>query len=268
MLLPTPPVPVDADREQGVWRALANPLRRRLLDLLGRGPRTTGDLADSVAEVSRFAVMQHVEVLVAAGLVTVRRRGRQRFNHLNPVPLREWYLRWVSPLADMAATEMLSLRRHLEGEAGEMTEEADIVRTVRIVTELRFRAAPQRVFDALTRESLEWFPHTWGGSRVKGIVVEPRVGGAFYEDWGEGRGHLYAHVTAYDPPNRLATRGWVFPGSILDTDYTITAQGGETLLSMSKVAVGPMSADEARSVRTHGDLASFEDALRRWIERP
>jgi DNA-binding transcriptional ArsR family regulator len=100
--------------ELDVWRALANPLRRALLDELRSGPRTTGQLADAIPDHSRFAVMQHLEVLVAADLVVVRRRGRHRYNHLNPVPLRRWYERWVVPLADEAATEMLALQRHTE----------------------------------------------------------------------------------------------------------------------------------------------------------
>ena len=65
----------------------------------------------------------------------------------------------------------------------------DEVRIVRIETELRFRASPERVVAALT-ERPEWFPHTYGGERVRAIVLEPRVGGLHDEDWGEGVGHL------------------------------------------------------------------------------
>src|SRR5690242_12965134 len=97
-----------------LWRALSNPLRRQLLDALADGPRTTGELAELVPELSRFAVMQHLGVLTDAGLVVVRRRGRHRFNHLNPVPLRRWYERWVTPFADRTAAEMLALQRSVE----------------------------------------------------------------------------------------------------------------------------------------------------------
>src|SRR5262245_57859202 len=137
-----------------LWRALASPVRRELLDLLSGGPMTTGDLADRLPSVSRFAVMQHLGVLTDAGLVVVRRSGRHRFNHLNPVPLRRWYERWVVPLADRAGAELLALERHIEGATereGEraMTVMTDEIRTVRIETELRFRAAPERIFRAL-----------------------------------------------------------------------------------------------------------------------
>lgn len=251
------------DREQAVWRSLSNPVRRRILDLLSDHPLTTGDLSDAVADLSRFAVMQHLGVLVESGLVTVRRRGRHRYNHLNPVPLREWYERWVSPMAETAAAEVLALRRHVE-EGDEMT--ADQIRTVRIATELRFKAAPQKVFDALTRDTLKWFPHTYGEGRTKAVVAEPKVGGRVYEDWGDGTGYLYGTVTEYDPPGRFATRGRLFLGVILDSEYTITADGDETILANTKVAMGPMTEEEASSVQRFGDLVNSESALRAHLE--
>jgi len=263
-----------AERVPDLWRALANDHRRRLLDLLAEGPRTTGELAESIPSLSRFAVMQHLGVLADADLVIVRRRGRQRFNYLNPVPLRRWYERWVVPLASSAAAELLELGRHLDVTTVQKENEAmttttrEEVRTVRIAAELRFRATRERVFHALTEETLEWFPHSYGGDRTKAVVVEPRVGGTHYEDWGDGTGHLYGHVTVFDPPARLCLRGRVTPGSILDTEYVLEQEGDETVLSVSKVAVGPMTEEEAEGIRTFGDTARFAEALRRLVERP
>jgi DNA-binding transcriptional ArsR family regulator len=75
------------DESAAIWKALADSSRRRLLDRLRDGPRTTGDLCHSFP-TSRFAVMKHLDVLAGAGLVVVERRGRERWNHLNPAPLR------------------------------------------------------------------------------------------------------------------------------------------------------------------------------------
>lgn len=262
----------DTQAQQDIWRALANPFRRGLLDLLSDGPRTTSQLVDAAPELSRFAVMQHLGVLTAAGLVIVRRHGRYRLNYLNPVPLRRWYERWVTPLADRASAELLALQRHVERadqlEGGtSMSVAIDQVRTVRIDVEMRFRASPERIFRAVTQESLEWFPHTYGEDRVQGIVLEPRVGGAHYEDWGGGAGHLYGQVTVFDPPRAWATRGRIMPGSTLDTAYEVQEAGDESILRVSKVAVGPMTEDEAAAIRTFGDLSRFEEALRRVVER-
>ena len=266
------------------WRALASPWRRRLLDLLTDRPMTTGDLAAAIPQLSRYAVMQHLDVLVGAGLVVPRRRGRHRVNHLNPIPLRRWYERWVQPLADRSAQELLALERAIAttgdhdvpssssntltaaGEAELST--AEEVRTVHIEAELRFRAPAERVFAALTDDKLSWFPHSYGGERTRRVVVEPRAGGAHYEDWGDGAGYLYGSVTEWDPPRSLSLRGRVMPGSILDTRYDLEVDGEETILRMSKVATGPMTAEEADGIREFGDITRFEAGLRRVIEGP
>lgn len=65
------------------------------------------------------------------------------------------------------------------------------LRFVRIENELRFGCSAERLFAALTTDTLAWFPHTYGEQRTQGIVIEPRVGGLDYEDWGSGAGHLY-----------------------------------------------------------------------------
>jgi DNA-binding transcriptional ArsR family regulator/uncharacterized protein YndB with AHSA1/START domain len=250
-----------------LWRALASPWRRRLLDELRAGPRTTGELAEALPELSRYAVMQHLGVLARSDVVLVRRRGRHRYNHLNPVPLRRWYERWVRPMADDSAARLLALGRTVEAAGdNEMATILDEVRTVRIETELRFTAPAERVFAALTGNTLEWFPHSYGEDRTQRIVIEPRVGGSHYEDWGSGTGYLYGHVTEWDPPHRLALRGRVMAGSTLDTRYEISEEDGLSTLTMSKVAVGPMSEEEAAGIQRFGDIARFEEGLRAVIE--
>jgi DNA-binding transcriptional ArsR family regulator len=97
-----------------VWRALASPLRRRILDLLAEGPRTTGSLADGFGDLSRFAVMQHLKVLEEADLVIARREGRQRFNHLNAIPIQRIYRRWVSRYTGRWADALVALKDEIE----------------------------------------------------------------------------------------------------------------------------------------------------------
>jgi DNA-binding transcriptional ArsR family regulator len=247
--------------EPDLWRALASPWRRRLLDLLRSGPATTGGLAAQIPELSRFAVMQHLGVLADAGVVIVERRGRDRFNHLNPVPLREWYERWVPPMADTDAAALLALRRNLETGDHVMPVATEPVRTVRLAYELRIRASAQRVFEVMTRQSLDWFPHTYGGDRVQRVVLEPRVGGQHYEDWGDGRGHLYGQVTAFDPPLAWATRGRLSPGTILDTEYELTEEAGTVTVRVAKVAVGPISDEEADGIAEFGDIRRYAPAI-------
>src|SRR5580692_6028286 len=126
---------VPAAEEPDLWRALASPWRRRLLDLLRDGPATTGALARQIPELSRFAVMQHLGVLADAGVVLIERRGRDRFNYLNPVPLREWYERWVQPLADVDAASLLTLKRTAETGTDAMPMSAEPITTEPMATE-------------------------------------------------------------------------------------------------------------------------------------
>lgn len=102
---------------EAVWRALANPVRRRILDLLYAGPKTTGELAEAFSGLSRFAVMQHLGVLEEAELVVAHRRGRRRFNYLNPVPIQRIHDRWVSRYTRPWTEALVDLREQLEAAA-------------------------------------------------------------------------------------------------------------------------------------------------------
>lgn len=106
------PTEVRADRRRTprVWRALAHPVRRRVLDMLSEKARTTGEVCAAFPRLSRFAVMKHLRVLEAARLVLPRKDGRQVWNHLNAVPLREVYERWVGGEESKLAAAVLRLR--------------------------------------------------------------------------------------------------------------------------------------------------------------
>ena len=101
-----------------VWKALSDPTRRRILDLLAEQPRTTGELVVAFAKLSRFAVMKHLGVLQRARLIIVRREGRQRWNSLNPVPLREVFRRWVGKYETIWSDALLDIRDDAESSPG------------------------------------------------------------------------------------------------------------------------------------------------------
>ena len=93
-----------------------------MLDLLAERQRTTGELSSAFAKRSRFAVMKHLRVLHAAGLISIRREGRVRWNALNPVPLREVFRKWVSQHEAMWADVMLDIRDSAERSAESSTQ--------------------------------------------------------------------------------------------------------------------------------------------------
>jgi DNA-binding transcriptional ArsR family regulator len=100
------------------FRALADPTRRKILDLLRDRPRTTGELCDAFS-MSRFGVMKHLKVLESAALVTHETEGRVRTNFLNVTPIREIYERWVHPYQRMWDGPLSRLKRHVEGRGDE-----------------------------------------------------------------------------------------------------------------------------------------------------
>lgn len=110
------PAPRRHDDLEEIWRALSNPTRRSMLDLLRDGPLTTGEVSDAFPELSRFAVMQHLGVLTDAELVLPRRSGRRRYNYLNPVPIQQIHDRWVSRYTRPWAEALVDLRDGLEAE--------------------------------------------------------------------------------------------------------------------------------------------------------
>jgi DNA-binding transcriptional ArsR family regulator len=97
-----------------VFRALAAPQRRALLDHLRDTPMTTGQLCTLFPDLGRCSVMQHLKVLEAADLVIVERRGRERWNHLNPLPIHEIHERWIGAHAALAVDRLAGFKRRLE----------------------------------------------------------------------------------------------------------------------------------------------------------
>ena len=106
----TPPV-TDDDR---VFKALADPTRRFLLDrLFVRDGRTLTELESELA-MTRFGVMKHLRVLEDAGLVVTRRSGREKLHFLNPVPIRLLHDRWIDKYTERQVSALVSLKNELE----------------------------------------------------------------------------------------------------------------------------------------------------------
>jgi DNA-binding transcriptional ArsR family regulator len=97
-----------------VFKALADPTRRSLLDELFKEDGQTLSALEGRLPMTRFGVMKHLRVLEEAGLVTTRKRGREKLHFLNPVPIRLIYDRWVSKYAEPWAAALTGLKTQLE----------------------------------------------------------------------------------------------------------------------------------------------------------
>src|SRR5712675_1301493 len=99
-----------------VFRALADPTRRSLLDELFKKDGQTLSALEERLPMTRFGVMKHLKLLEEAGLVVSRRRGREKLHFLNPVPIRLVHDRWVSKYAEPWAATLTGLKQQLEEE--------------------------------------------------------------------------------------------------------------------------------------------------------
>ena len=105
------------DELDQVFKALANRVRRAICDELRLRPLTTKQLCACFAELDRCTVMQHLRVLEGAGLVVPVRKGRERFNHLDAMPIQAIHERWIGPHAAAASAGLFALKQGLEADS-------------------------------------------------------------------------------------------------------------------------------------------------------
>lgn len=109
-----PQAKVEGDDLDPVWKALSDPTRRAILDLLRQGPRTTTHIVAAFPRLTRFGVMKHIDVLREANLIQTREEGRQRINSLNVVPIRQIYERWVGRFEELWSSHLLRIKEIAE----------------------------------------------------------------------------------------------------------------------------------------------------------
>jgi DNA-binding transcriptional ArsR family regulator/uncharacterized protein YndB with AHSA1/START domain len=259
---------------ESVWKALADPTRRQILDALRDGPRTTGQLCQPI-ELSRFAVMKHLNILEAAGLVVVRREGRERWNHLNAVPIQEIYERWVRPYQAVWARKLLGLKAQLEqGEQQNAMTNIPMTQTAfgvaQIEMEISIKAKPERVWDALVNETSRWWLKDFYTSpATKRFVIEPHLGGRAYEDCKDGGGQIWYTVIGVHPPKSIMLLGILTPefGGPAQTilQLTLKAAGKNTTLQLSDTIFGRVGDDKLTQTR-EGWMMLFDGGLRAFVE--
>jgi uncharacterized protein YndB with AHSA1/START domain len=170
-----------------VFRALADPTRRSLLDELFADDGQTLSALETRLPMTRFGVMKHLKVLEEANLVVTKRRGREKLHFLNPVPIRLVHDRWVSKYAEPWAATLSGLKTTLEEDGMEK------------VFEIYIKTTPERLWEAITSSELRR-RYTFG------VGIE--------SGWTEGSAYKAVHPEAnfevsegqnleVDPPNRL-----------------------------------------------------------------
>jgi DNA-binding transcriptional ArsR family regulator/uncharacterized protein YndB with AHSA1/START domain len=156
-----------------VFRALADPTRRSLLDELFKEDGQTLSMLEARLPMTRFGVMKHLKVLEEAGLVATKRRGREKLHFLNPVPIKLIHDRWVSKYAEPWTAALSELKQTLEA------------KTMEKVFEIYIKTTPDRLWEAITSTEMrskynfgllvtsEWTK----GSTFEGVVPAPSAKG-------------------------------------------------------------------------------------------
>jgi uncharacterized protein YndB with AHSA1/START domain len=168
-----------------VFRALADPTRRSLLDELFKEDGQTLSALEARLPMTRFGVMKHLKVLEEAGLVVTKRRGREKLHFLNPVPIRLVHDRWVSKYAEPWAASLSGLKRQLED------------KTMIKVFEIYIKTTPERLWKAITDTEMR-SKYTFGA-----IVTSDWTQGSRYEGVGHGTAIFEGENLEVDPPRRL-----------------------------------------------------------------
>src|SRR2546427_1435207 len=169
-----------------VFRALADPTRRSLLDELFREDGQTLRALEQRLPMTRFGVMKHLKVLEEAGLVTTKRRGREKLHFLNPVPIRLVHDRWVSKYAEPWSAALSGLKTRLE-------------ETMEKIFEIYIKTTPERLWEAITDTDMR-SKYNFGAQ-----ISSDWAPGSHYEQRTPDGTHLLGEGEnlEVDPPRRL-----------------------------------------------------------------
>jgi uncharacterized protein YndB with AHSA1/START domain len=177
-----------------VFKALADPTRRSLLDELFKEDGQTLSALEARQPMTRFGVMKHLKVLEEAGLVVTRRRGREKRHFLNAVPIRLIHDRWVSKYAEPWVATLTGLKRQLEDKAMEK------------VYEIYIKTTPERLWEAITNTEMR-SKYTFGlkvrSDYTAGSRYEGRAGNSSIPGYPEEITIVEGENLEVDPPRRL-----------------------------------------------------------------
>lgn len=242
-----------ATEAEPLWQAMADPTRRAILDVLRDGPRTTGALTEAIS-ASRFAVMRHLSVLCDAELVTVERRGRERLNHLNPVPLQQTYERWIQPFAASIATALLRLDEHAGSERSPMNT---IPYGLDVRAQHRVGADREGTWRALL-DLAAWWPACWDDDER--LLFEPRVGGRLGTVRGEGfdqpaGGTLWGVVAAMRPQHELVLDGTMGLRGPVSGQWRMQLEnaGSDTVVTLHHRVLGEVDEEDRAAFTSRWD---------------
>src|SRR6478672_2743940 len=231
-----------------IFKALADPTRRSLLDELFRRDGQTLSELEARFEMSRFGVMKHLKQLEEAGLVVTRRRGREKLHFLNPVPIRLVHDRWVSKYAEPWAAQLSGLKSRLEN-------------PMEKIFEIYIKTTPERLWDAITDHETRR-KYNFG----VGIVPDFTPGSHFEMTNGEfalGEGENLV----VDPPRKLVQRAtMLWSDDVKNEGPTRITWDIEPVGDSCRLTVTHDELREGANDELYGGWPMILSGLKTWLE--
>ena len=233
-----------------VFRALADPTRRSLLDELFRQDGQTLSALEERFAMTRFGVMKHLRILEEAGLVVTRRKGREKLHFLNPVPIRLVHDRWVSKYAEPWAAALSGLKDQLEAEMEK-------------VFEIYIRTTPERLWEAIVDPD---------------IRSKYSFGAGAYSDWTPGArieltgrgGELVlgdGEVLEADPPRRLVhTMRALWGDDVKEEGFSRVTWEIEQVVDSCRLTLIHDQLRDGANDQLYGGWPMILSGLKTWLE--
>lgn len=200
-----------------VWKALSDKTRRKILDLLREKERTTGELCKHFKKLTRYGVMKHLNILHKANLIIIKREGKNRWNYINPLPIREIYERWVKKYEAGWSSYLIDFKNKMEKPKMEKIKFTVAVRVAKPIEE---------VFKAFTdNEILSSYFVTAASAPIKA------VGDKITWSWGEHKTDIT--VTEFEENKKVS---FTWPAYKVDYELNCTFEF-ETVDGKTRVVV-------------------------------
>jgi uncharacterized protein YndB with AHSA1/START domain/DNA-binding transcriptional ArsR family regulator len=239
-----------------IFKALGDPTRRLILDLLRQRDGRSVSEIEAEVEMTRFGVMKHLAVLEEVGLLTARREGRFKYLHLNVTPLQRLMDRWIDPMLRPWARRLEDLRQTLEGETA-MQAAAPTAIVYR--TETYIRTTPERLWQALTdpKDTANYY-------FASAVTSDWKKGSKISYLWPDGKEMVSGEIVDIDPPRKLVTtfipHFSATPGPTTRVTYVLEPIGD--LVRLTLTHEGLTEAD----VGIRGGWVKIFSQLKTWLE--
>lgn len=234
---------------EDVFRAIADPTRRELLDELFRQDgQTLGDLESRFENMSRQNVMKHIKVLEDAHLVVTRRRGREKLHFLNAVPIRLMHDRWVSKYAEPWVAGLSGLKTNLENEMEK-------------IYEIYIRTTPDRLWEAITNPEIR-AKYNFGA----GVFTDWKVGSSIDMRAGDfelGEGE----ILEIDPPTKLVhTLRALWGDDVKEEGFSRVTWEVEQIQDSCLLTITHDQLREGANDQLYGGWPMILSGLKTWLE--